>query len=214
MTITTFLDDLKERFKHPLPGHVAQDKMSHATRKFYKKPPDDAKIACVLALFYPKNKVDGGKEWSLVLIERQSSNPNDRHGGQISFPGGKLEGNETLEQGALREAEEEVGVKAKEIEIIGALTDLYIPVSNFLVHPFVGYLDYEPVFIPQISEVKNVIEVPISHLQNTATRKLTDMKISPNLLIKGVPYFDVNGKVIWGATAMILSELLDVLGDS
>lgn len=214
MTTTTFINDLKERFKQPLPGHTAQDKMSHATRKLHKKPPEDARIACVLALFYPKHKVEGGKEWTIVFIERQATNPNDRHGGQISFPGGKLEKeDETLAQGALREAEEEVGVKADEIEIISPLTELYIPVSNFLVYPFVGYLDYEPVFIPQVSEVKSIVEVPISHLQNSVNRKLRDMKAGPNLLIKGVPYFDVNGTVIWGATAMILSELMDVLID-
>lgn len=212
MTTTTFIDDLKERFQNPLPGHTAQDLMSHATRKFYKKPPEDARIACVLALFYPKNKIEGGKEWNMVLIERESSNPNDRHGGQISFPGGKLEeDDESLEAGALREAEEEVGVKAKEIEILGALTELYIPVSNFLVYPFVGYLDYEPMFIPQVSEVRSVVEVPISHLQNETTRKRRDLKAGKSITIKGVPYFDVNGHVVWGATAMILSELLEIL---
>ena len=212
MTTTTFIDDLKEKFQNPLPGHTAQDLMSHATRKFYKKPPEDARIACVLALFYPKNKMEGGKEWNMVLIERESSNPNDRHGGQISFPGGKLEeDDESLEAGALREAEEEVGVKAKEIEILGALTELYIPVSNFLVYPFVGYLDYEPMFVPQVSEVRSVVEVPISHLQNETTRKRKDLKAGKNITIKGVPYFDVNGHVVWGATAMILSELLEIL---
>jgi 8-oxo-dGTP pyrophosphatase MutT (NUDIX family) len=212
MTTTTFIADLKEKFKQPLPGYTAQDKMSHATRKFYRKPPEDARIACVLALFYPKNKIAGGKEWTMVLIERESSNPNDRHGGQISFPGGKLEDyDESLEQGALREAEEEVGVKAKEIEILGALTELYIPVSNFLVYPFVGYLDYEPMFIPQVSEVRSIVEVPIADLRKAETRKNKDLKAGKNITIKGVPYFDVDGHVVWGATAMILSELLEVL---
>lgn len=212
MASISFIDDLKKRLQQPLPGLEGQNKMSHVTRKFYRTPPADARIACVLALFYQKNKVAGGKEWSIVLIERVSTNPNDRHKGQISFPGGKLEANETKEEGALREAEEEVGVKAKEIEIIGELTELYIPVSNFLVHPFVGYLDYEPVFIPQISEVKTVIEVPFTHLQNAATRKFKDLKVSDNLLLKKVPYFDVEGRVVWGATAMILSELVEVVG--
>ena len=212
MTTTTFIADLKEKFKQPLPGYTAQDKMSHATRKFYRKPPEDARIACVLALFYPKNKIAGGKEWTMVLIERESSNPNDRHGGQISFPGGKLEDyDESLEQGALREAEEEVGVKAKEIEILGALTELYIPVSNFLVYPFVGYLDYEPMFIPQVSEVRSIVEVPIADLRKAETRKNKDLKAGKNITIKGVPYFDVDGHVVWGATAMILSELLEMI---
>ena len=211
MTTTIFIENLKERFQLPLPGHAAQDKMSHASRKFYRKPPDNAREACVLALFYPKNKITGGKEWNLVLIERQSSNPNDRHGGQISFPGGKLEENETKIEGALRETEEEVGVKAEGVQVLGALTELYIPVSNFLVYPFVGYLEQEPVFIPQLSEVKNVLEVPIVHLQNTATRKLTNLKAGENLLIKNVPYFDVQNHIVWGATAMILSELLEML---
>jgi 8-oxo-dGTP pyrophosphatase MutT (NUDIX family) len=208
----TFINDLKEKFQQPLPGHPAQDKMSHATRKFHRKPPRDARIACVLALFYPKNKMEGGKEWTMVLIERESSNPNDRHGGQISFPGGKLEeADESLEQGALREAEEEVGVKAKEIKILGALTELYIPVSNFLVYPFVGYLENAPTFIPQLSEVRSIVEVSIAHLQKEETQKYKDLKVGDNITIKSVPYFDVDGHVVWGATAMILSELLEVI---
>ena len=211
METTTFINDLTDRFGQPLPGHQAQDKMSHATRKFYKKPPDHARIACVLALFYPKKTSEAADAWNLVLIQRQSNNPNDRHNGQISFPGGKLENGETYEQGALREAEEEVGINATDIQLIGKLTELYIPVSNFLVYPFVGYLNYEPDFTPQLSEVKSIVEVPLSHLLQATTRKLTDMKVGQNLLLKKVPYFDIDGHIVWGATAMILSELLEIL---
>jgi len=203
---TTFISNLKEKLTQPLPGRAAQNKMSHATRKFYKDPPNNVRKAAVLALFYLKNQ-----EWNIVLIQRPSNNPHDRHKGQISFPGGAVEAGETYEVAARREAEEEVGVNAHDIQILGQLTDLYIPVSNFMVYPFVGFLDYEPQFIPQESEVAEVLEVPISLLQNEANRKLIDMKPTPNMVLKNVPYFDVNGKVVWGATGMMLSELLEVL---
>ena len=201
------INQLKELLKEPLPGREGQNKMATTVRSIYREIPADAKVACVLVLFYPK-----GDTWHIVLIQRVSNNnKNDRHSGQISFPGGKLEIEDpSLEAGALREAEEEIGVNAKDIELIGHLSELYIPVSNFKVYPFVGYLDYEPSFVPQASEVKGIIEVPFELLNQPETRKQMDMKFSKNIVMKNVPYFDVQGKVVWGATAMILSELLEV----
>lgn len=205
-----FIDRLAARLQEPLPGQEAQFSMAHVARRNAIAAPTTAREASVLALFYPK-----ANDWHLVLIERQNNNMKDRHGGQISFPGGKYEDQDTsLEYTALREAEEEVGVDAMSIEILGALTELYIPVSNFRVNPFVGFLDHAPAFTPQVEEVRSVLEVPFNLFQDPANQKLTDLKIAPNLMLRNVPYFDVSGKIIWGATAMMLGELLAVLDEN
>ncbi len=198
---------LQERLQAPLPGPEAQYRMAHAVRGKYQLSSADARVACVLLALYPK-----ASDWHLVLIQRVSSNPNDRHGGQISFPGGGYEATDgSLENGALREAEEEVGVLPKDVNLLGRLTELFIPVSNFMVHPFIGHLDYAPQFIPQPSEVQEIIEVPLSTLRNPNNRQLTEIRISNNMTLKNVPYFDVNGRVVWGATAMMLNEFLELL---
>jgi 8-oxo-dGTP pyrophosphatase MutT (NUDIX family) len=182
--------------------------MAHAVRQLHSPPPSDARQAGVLVLFYPQNQ-----RWNLVLIERVASNPNDRHGGQVSFPGGRFEeGDESLLHTALREAQEEVGVDPPKVSVLGALTQLYIPVSNFLVHPFVGYTDHRPDFRPQESEVKSILEVPFRELQQPGAVQRTDLQVAGSFLLKDVPCFMVSGKVVWGATAMMLSELLEVAG--
>lgn len=204
----TFIDNIKKSLQKELPGADAQYRMAHAVRRTYAPPPENARRAAVLALLYPKNQ-----EWFLVLIQRQATNPNDPHSGQISFPGGKMEPDDpSIQFTALREAEEEVGVVAQKIHILGALSELFIPVSNFIVSPFVGYLDHQPTFTPQETEVKQVLEIPFSALEDNANIKTTRMKFGKNIILQDVPYFDIAGQVIWGATAMILSELLDTLG--
>ncbi len=202
-----FITGLSNKLQQPLPGQEAQFKMAHLARRNAVPPPPNARQAAVLALFFPKNK-----DWHLVFIERDNSNPNDRHGGQISFPGGKYEeGDASLQYTAIREAHEEVGVHPEKVEIIGELTDLYIPVSNFKVNPFVGFVDYTPTFRPQVEEVSDVLEVPFKLLRDYSIQKTTDLRIANNITLRGVPYFDLFGKVLWGATAMMLSELLEVI---
>ncbi len=204
-----FIDRLAKKLQKPLPGEVAQYKMAHVARRNKMIPPVSARQAGVLVLFYPRSK-----DWHIVLIERQSFHANDRHGGQISFPGGKHEAQDpSLEYTALREAQEEVGIDAQKVELLGALSELYIPVSNFQVNPYVGFVDHTPNFTPEVQEVRTVLEVPFEHFQNPANRKLTDLQIAQNLTLRNVPYFDVLGRVVWGATAMMLSELLEVLGE-
>ncbi len=205
------INQLKQQLNKPLPGRSAQYKMAHAVRLNYPPPPANARIACTLTLLYPK-----AESWHLLLIQRMSTNnPNDRHSGQISFPGGGIEQvDQTLAATALRETNEEVGVKSEDIELLGKLTELYIPVSNFLVHPFVGKIDYAPQFIPQPSEVKSIIETPLELLRQPQTIKKKDLKVSDTITLKGVPYYDVQGHVVWGATAMMLSEFLDILAQS
>jgi 8-oxo-dGTP pyrophosphatase MutT (NUDIX family) len=200
-----FIQHLENKLKSPLPGRVAQLKMAHITRRLYVSKPTDARQAGVLALLFPKNEA-----WYVVLIER-NANDRDRHGGQISFPGGKFEPQDkTMLHTALRETEEEVGIPQNEVRVLGSLTDLYIPVSNFQVHPFVGWLEAPPDYRLQTEEVSAVIETPLSHFLNPDARRTTNIPVNESLTLKNVPYFDVEGKTLWGATAMILSELLEL----
>ena len=200
------LIDISKKLTGPLPGREAQLRMAHAIRGRYATQPDQARIACVLLLLYPREDV-----LHTVFIKRVASNPQDRHGGQISFPGGKLEETDAdFGSAALREAEEEVGVIAKDVELLGKLTELYIPVSNFMVHPFVGRIDYTPDFVPQESEVQEIVQTPLSAFRNPAIRQTTALELPGNIVLNDVPYFNINGHVIWGATAMMLNEFLEI----
>jgi len=202
-----FIEQLKGRLQEPLPGPEAQYRMAHAVRRRSAPPPGDVRRAGVMALFYPK-----GGTWHIALIERQSHNPTDRHRGQISFPGGRYEpDDDTLRETARRETEEEIGVDGSAIQILGGLSELYIPVSNFLVSPYVGYVPHTPRFRPQESEVKAILEIPFGLFLEPGNICTTDMRISEHITLKQVPYFHIHGKVVWGATAMMLNELLEVL---
>jgi len=195
------IDKIRHKLSQTLPGRIAQLKMAPALRQHYKGAPDDATVACVLVLLFPKND-----NWHFTLIQRVS-HKKDRHSGQISFPGGRLEEDDkSLLAGALREAEEEVGVARDEINVLGKLTQLYIPVSNFLVHPFVGFLEKMPEFVSQPSEVDSILEIPVAELNKKENKKTRDISGGKNIILKNVPYFDFEGKVVWGATAMMLSE--------
>lgn len=190
----------------PLPGRAAQLKMAAYKARFSVLPSQNARLAAVLILLYPKSK------WHTVFIQRVSNKSKDRHSGQMSFPGGKFEESDrTLSYAALREAEEEIGIDASKVNLLGPLTDLYIPVSNFLVHPFVGTIDYTPEFKPEASEVSKIVEAPLSLLQDSETRAFKNIQVSPELTLPNVPYFNVHGHVVWGATAMILNEFLELL---
>ena len=156
-----------------------------------------------MALLYPKNN-----ELYLPLMKRPSYN--GAHGGQVSFPGGKLEREDVnLVETALRETEEEIGVARKEVKVLGKLTDLFIIASNFKVSPTVGILDYTPKFIPDPYEVEEVLEVSIAQLLDLGQRGVEEMTFGKYTIQS--PFFDVQGHVVWGATAMMLSELIDIM---
>lgn len=198
-----FIKQLQDRLLAPLPGPEAQYKMAHGSRKGLHGHPMDAKQAGVLALLYPK-----AEDWHVVFIERVS-NHKDRHSGQISFPGGRFEtSDQTLANTALREAEEEIGITQKDVQVLGALSKLYIPVSNFLVHPYVGFIDYTPSFLPEASEVADIIETPFKTFLNKENVAQKAIHLPGNLILEDVPHFNVENKVIWGATAMMMNELV------
>ena len=135
-----------------------------------------------------------------------------QHAGQVSFPGGGLEPDETIHEAALRETHEEVGVDPREVRLIGALSPLYIPGSNFALYPVVGVADWPPTWQAAAGEVGRVLETPLAELLTTAGprrgyRCHEDRRYQ-------VPYFEIGGERVWGATAMILAELIAVIGAS
>lgn len=205
-----FIQTLRERFAAPLPGREAQYKMAfaHRVEELQKRlsPPDNAKKGCVLLSLWEE---DG--EWRTALI-RRTENPRDRHSGQISFPGGRHdEGDATLAYTALREAQEEIGIAPDQVEILGSLTELYIPVSNFSVFPFVGVLSAPPVFQLQPGEVEQVFTPTLPYFQHPDTVRTADVMVGGQLLVREVPCFMLEDRPVWGATAMILSEFLALI---
>jgi 8-oxo-dGTP pyrophosphatase MutT (NUDIX family) len=206
-----FIEHLRQRLAQPLPGRAAQYRMASMRRLeelgANPAPPPDARVACVLHLLHWHEG-----HWRTVLIER-TLNPQDRHSGQISFPGGRYEPSDgSLANVALREAEEEIGTRPDQIEVLGRLTELYIPVSNYLVHPFVGLLTGPPAFVPQPGEVAHILTPALSVFDQTAGPQRKDITVGQGFTLKDVPYFEVEGRTVWGATAMILSEFLEVMG--
>ena len=166
--------------------------------------PPLARKSAVLILLFP----DHGK-LKTVLIKR--SEYDGVHSGQVSFPGGKFENTDSnFEATALRETNEEIGVDPVNIEIIGQLTDFYIPPSNFLVKVFVGYTTNKPEYIPDSKEVQSVVEVDLDefyHAGNISEKEFFSTSRREKII---APCYSIKGLEIWGATAMMLSELLDV----
>lgn len=203
-----FINRLKNKLKTPLPGVEFQYKMANATRQNFKilPAPDHARKACVMPLLVPD-----GADWKLVLTQRTHIE-GDRHSGQISFAGGQLDPTDaSLEACALREVWEEIGVPNADIQILGQLTELYIPVSNFQVFPFLGVCQKMPTFTPQPAEVQSILLPNLTHFVGETHKKTKNIRISETVVFEEVPYFDVEGHVVWGATAMILSEIGEII---
>ena len=166
-----------------------------------------AKKAAVMMLFYPK-----GGNTHLVLIKRNSYP--GVHSSQIAFPGGKVEEVDTnFQETALRETFEEIGVTPDKINVIRNFTPLYIPPSDFLVYPFMGVCNVEIEFVLQQEEVAEIIEVPLQTFLDDSiiSTKIIDTSYAKSL---EVPVFQIEGHTVWGATAMMLSELKDVLKEA
>ena len=196
---------LSKKLSQELPGKLAHIEVAPSRRiEFDKEELLNARECGVLVLFYIKQD-----ELYLVLMQRP--NYEGAHSGQVSFPGGKREASDKdIIHTALREANEEVGVVMDDVDVVGRLSDVYIPVSNFNVSPIVGFVNYHPQFVIDAREVEELIELKLSDL--TDVRELTTSKITlPNKTVIKAPSFNFNDKVIWGATALMLNELRWVL---
>ncbi|NNE26543.1 MAG: CoA pyrophosphatase [Saprospiraceae bacterium] len=194
------------RLSSPLPGWEAQRRMSPVQTEAYREPKANAKEAGVLALLHPN-----GKDLKLTYIKRPQRNTLDKHSGQVSFPGGKKEKvDKNIIDTAVRETYEEIGINPKDIRILGQLTPLYVYVSNFLVYPSVGVIDYEPDYILQSSEVDYTITADLNELTNPGTVQKRDLKIR-GFTMRDVPYFALGEETLWGATAMITSEFVEII---
>lgn len=196
---------LRERLAQPLPGPRAQLTMAPAHRQDVSLATVDGKAcreAGVLALLFPEADVP-----TLVLTVRHGHLR--AHAGQVAFPGGRREPGESLRETALREAQEEVGLAPERVDVLGMLTPLYVPPSGFCVYPFVGAMAEPPELRPTDAEVERVLRVPLRHLLDPATRRRAPWTLRGKEV--DVPFFAVGGHQVWGATAMMLAELLALI---
>lgn len=202
------IKEVQEALSSPLPGVTAQSKMaperpsSQADR--WDTPADCREAGVLLLLYTPPLTAE-----LHIVLTRRPEYPGT-HGGQISFPGGQREEDETLRETALRETMEEIGVGPD--EVIGKLSPLYIPPSNFCTYPFVAYSSARPDFQPDDKEVAEIIETPLCLLLDATIQK-EEIWYFQKYGERRVPFFDVFGHHVWGATAMILSEFLTLLDE-
>ncbi len=197
--IETLIEKLQISYQDNLPGKTAQNMMLAKPRVDVKFPNsvEHAIPSAVLILLYPhKNDI------YFILTER--TDEVEHHKGQISLPGGSWENGEHLHETALRETEEEIGIPADKTKIICKLTPLFVKMTGYMIHPFVGYLTKKPNIVPHSGEVNNVFTVSISELIDPVNQftELWNIRKIP----VDVPFFKFGKYKVWGATAMILSE--------
>lgn len=210
MDFFSFLDLLTNLKEIELGGSIAHLHMAPATRLIELKSLDFSKIqpkkAAVLLHLYPDKQ---GKA-CFVLMQRNVYN--GAHSGQISLPGGKPESDDqTLWATALREAEEEVGLPSKQVKYFRKLSDIYVPPSNFLIRPFVGYSENSCDLIPNPDEVTKIIEIQLDELLKGESTTFVQSSSSYGAI--EVPTYELSSHQVWGATAMILSEFKMLLTD-
>ena len=196
---------LKRALQQELPGNNAHNKMLPPGRrlKSFDHELSSVKQSSVLVLIFPvKDKL------YTCLTKRPSTMK--YHPGQISFPGGKVEKEDiSAEMTALREAREEVGIDTSSIEVLGKLSDFYLEISKFSIHPFLAWSDQKPEFLLNSDEVEELVLFPLSDFIENENILETELQTLTGML--RVKYFPFNDKMVWGATAMILSELIEIL---
>lgn len=213
------IEDIRQLLTGPLPGQTAQAKMAplpfDPTVDRWQIPANCLE-AGVLLLLYPDrgNRTNHSGPISIsnlyLALIRRTEYPGGVHSGQISFPGGQRKGQESLQATALRETQEEIGVVPHSLRVVGQLSPLYVPASNFCIYPFVAFSPVHPTFQLDSREVAELIETPLSHLLDPTTCKEVSRHFQ-NYGERRIPYFDVFGHQVWGATAMMLGEFLVLL---
>jgi len=201
MDFNNFLNKLTYALSKDLPGLDFQIRMLPKGRnsKTSKMPEDVKKSAVLLLIYFFEN------EFNIVFIKR--ADDGGRHSGQIAFPGGGYEEYDTdLTETAIRETEEEIGVS--EVKVLGILSSIYIPVSNYFVQPVVGILNYKPIFSKSLNEVSEVYSIKLKDIKNANVISKT---FEINNQIVTAPFYVFDEFEVWGATAMILSEFIEVL---
>ena len=195
--------NIKKALSQSLPGSVSHRKMLPNNRELSANPEElkTVKHSSVLLLLFIENN-----ELNVCLIKRTAHMKH--HASQIGLPGGRIEKGETALETAFRETWEEIGISRKKIEILGSLSELYVQVSGFQIHPFVGWLNKKPEFIVNKNEVEKTISFPLKLITNSI-EEVEMNTISGQLKVPCIRFED---EIIWGATAMILLEFADVLG--
>lgn len=199
------IEGLAAALNGALPGSAAHERMRPAGRSLDLPPSKKSiKTSAVMALLYRKEN-----EIYICLTKRNKALRH--HPGQISFPGGRAEENEIQQplKTALRETHEEIGIAPAEIELLGSLSPLYVPVSNFMIYPYVGYCEHEPDFVVNHQEVDQLLTIPVRELLNTQNQ--INQKVNTSLGNIDVPCYQIDGHIVWGATSMILAELEAIL---
>lgn len=200
----TFVEKLSARLQLPLPAQEAHNLMASSSRIKAKIAPNErTRESAVLIVFYPYKD-----EILLPLILRPAYD--GVHGGQMAFPGGRAEReDENLIRTAMREAQEEIGIRLSDVTVLGMLTKLYIPPSNFFVQPVVAFMKNRPDFYPDEREVDKVIEISLREISD---KNIIGQKI---IHVRGhevdAPFYNIQENTVWGATAMMIAELLAVI---
>lgn len=200
-----FREALRQRLDAGPPGAAAQRRMEPELSygRHVHAPPADARQAAVALLLYPRDQ-----DWWLPLVVRPATMTD--HAGQIGPPGGCLEAGETSSQAALRELEEELGVLSGEMELLGMLSPVHLFVTNFAISPWLMLARRAPLLVPNPAEVQEVLHVPLAWLcqrDNISTYRHRMRGIEFT-----APCYLWKGHVIWGATAILLSELTAING--
>ena len=202
----TFIEQLQTNYHRGLPGKMGQYPLKPYVgidKKMDFPVSKNARKGAVLALLYPVQEIP-----HLALMQRPIYE--GIHGGQISFPGGKIEVfDKSPLMAALRETHEEVGVMPDLVNVVGPITEVFVVASNFLVYPFLGYAEERPNFVIDKREVESLIEVPFHTFFNPSIIKEKNIRSKAGFDLKA-PYFDIDGRVLWGATAMMISEIVEL----